>query len=204
MATKIRNIEEKEMFILLDELINKDSVLFFDMDGTLIETDLANFLAYKKAIQTITGIEITKNINSKIRFNRTYLKQLLPNLNESDYNKIIKEKERIYINFISKTKLIEKVVNILFKYSKKNRTILVTNCRKDRAENLLKHFNLLIKFDKMYFRKINESGVKVNKFKNAINDIKIIEEKVIVFENERTEIEDAIKAGIPTQNIFII
>jgi beta-phosphoglucomutase len=34
----------------IDALIQADSVLFFDMDGTLIDTDYANFLSYKKAI----------------------------------------------------------------------------------------------------------------------------------------------------------
>ncbi|WP_455005105.1 hypothetical protein [Capnocytophaga gingivalis] len=33
--------------------INKDSILLVDMDGTLIETNHANYLSYQKAIKDI-------------------------------------------------------------------------------------------------------------------------------------------------------
>lgn len=39
----------------LSSVISDDTVLFFDLDGTLIDTDYANYLAYEKAIQTIAG-----------------------------------------------------------------------------------------------------------------------------------------------------
>ena len=33
--------------------INSDTILFFDMDGTLIDTNFANFLSYQEAIQSV-------------------------------------------------------------------------------------------------------------------------------------------------------
>ena len=37
----------------IDLRIKADSILFFDLDGTLVDTDYANFLSYKKAIEFV-------------------------------------------------------------------------------------------------------------------------------------------------------
>ena len=111
--------------------ITADLILFFDMDGTLIDTDLANFLSYKKAINLVTKSDNNLTYNPDKRFNRSNLKNAVPNLTESEYEKIIQEKEEYYNDFIHETKLKTEIADILIKYSKTNKTILVTNCRKD-------------------------------------------------------------------------
>src|SRR5690606_14668217 len=113
--------------------ITTDTVLFFDMDGTLIDTDLANFLSYKKAIVSITKLDNNLAYNPDKRFNRSNLKNAVPNLTETEYERIIQKKEEYYNDFLHETKLKTKIADILFKYSKTNKTVLVTNCRKDRA-----------------------------------------------------------------------
>ena len=35
---------------MMDTIINSETVLFFDMDGTIVDTDFANFLSYRDAI----------------------------------------------------------------------------------------------------------------------------------------------------------
>lgn len=40
------------------DVIKKDTVLFFDMDGTLVDTDYANFLAYQQAISEIVESDL--------------------------------------------------------------------------------------------------------------------------------------------------
>ena len=76
-----------------DTIINSDTVLFFDMDGTLINTDYANFLSYKKAIHSVTNNGLELSYNPKVRFNRRFLKIAIPNLNHSDYEKITQNKK---------------------------------------------------------------------------------------------------------------
>ena len=34
-------------------IITTDKILFFDMDGTLVDTNLANFSAYKNAVDSV-------------------------------------------------------------------------------------------------------------------------------------------------------
>ena len=180
--------------------ITADIILFFDMDGTLIDTDLANFLSYKKAINSVTKSDNNLTYNPDKRFNRSNLKNAVPNLTESEYEKIIQEKEEYYNNFIYETKLKTEIADILIKYSKTNKTILVTNCRKDRAMTTLKHFELEDKFSDIFCREFNANDKKVNKFQNVISKLGVPPNLVIAFENEESEIADAKKAGISIIN----
>jgi len=184
--------------------INENDILFFDMDGTLVETDFANFLSYKKAIQSIIQSEnkIKIEFNPNDRFNRASLKIAVPNLTETEYEKIIQKKEKNYKEHLSETKLNKSVVDILLKYHKTNKTVLVTNCREDRALMTLNYHNLTDKFSNIFFRKISENGQRINKYKNAISSLSLSAQTVIVFENEKPEIEDAILAGISINKIL--
>ena len=77
----------------LDRKISSDTILFFDMDGTLVHTNLANYLSYKKAILSVTKLNHELTYNSEKRFNRSSLKNAVPNLTENEYERIIQEKE---------------------------------------------------------------------------------------------------------------
>jgi beta-phosphoglucomutase-like phosphatase (HAD superfamily) len=174
------------------------------MDGTLIDTNLSNFLSYKKAIFSVTNTYSNLTYNTEKRINRTSLKHIIPNLTENDYERIIHEKERYYNDFLNVSKLNQEVVDILFKYSKTNKTVLVTNCRENRAITTLKHFGIEEKFKNIFFREFGQNGEKINKYQNAILKLGLTPEFIIAFENEESEISDAIKAGITIINPIII
>jgi beta-phosphoglucomutase-like phosphatase (HAD superfamily) len=189
---------------LLDLEIKVGTILFFDMDGTLVDTDLANFLSYKKAIRSVTKSDMGLTHNIDKRFNRNKLKTAVPNLTDAEYEMIIQEKEKYYIDFISETKLNTEVTDILSKYSKTNKTVLVTNCRKERALITLNYFGLIEKFSDTFFREFPANDKKINKFQNAISILGISPNIVVAFENEEAEIADAIEAGIEVINPIII
>jgi len=182
--------------------IKENDILFFDMDGTLVDTDFANFLSYKKAIQSFIQTENEIEFNPNERFNCASLKIAVPNLTETEYEKIIKKKEENYKEHLSDTKLNKSVVEILLKYCKTNKTVLVTNCRKDRALMTLNYHKLTDKFSNIFFRNTTDNGNRINKYKNAISSLSLSAQTVIVFENERPEIEDAILAGISINKIL--
>ena len=66
---------------------NPNNVFVFDMDNTLIKTDKANSLAYSEAISSVLGVNY--NIENEKRFTRNELKELFPQLTQTQINEII-------------------------------------------------------------------------------------------------------------------
>lgn len=173
------------------------------MDGTLVDTNLANFLSYKKAIHSVTKLPYNLEYDPHKRFNRNSLKNAVPNLKAAEYEQIIQDKEKYYGDFLSETKLNKPIANILFKYSMTNRTVLVSNCRKERALITLNHFELQHKFNEIFCREVDDNDKRINKFQSAISRLGIPPNLVIAFENEESEIVNAKQAGIEIINPLI-
>jgi len=193
----------EQMIQRVTQKIDDKSILFFDLDGTLVDTDCANFLSYRKAIQKIAKIDIGMFYNFDKRINRSDLKNVISNLSDMECEKIIQEKERFYKNFLPETKLNKVIVELLLKYSETNKTVLVSNCRQNRALMILNYFGLTDKFNWIFCRQFSRNGEKINKYENAISCLNVSPNSIIVFENEKTEVSDAINAGIPNNNILI-
>lgn len=180
--------------------ITNDKILFFDMDGTLIDTDYANLLSYEKAIRSVTNSDFKLAYNPDERFNRNNLKNIIPNLSESEYNRIVQMKEEYYKDFLHETKPINQIVELLWKYSKTNQTVLVTNSREDRARITLNYHKLTDKFNHLFFKQVENSNGKANKFLNAVTALNILPHLIIAYENEEIEIINAKQAGIEIIN----
>ena len=175
--------------------INKDSILLVDMDGTLIETNHANYLSYQKAIKDILSIDI--NCNFRERFTRKILRKIFPLIDDKIFNYIIKLKEKYYLEFIDKTHPNTPLINLLKQYNT-NKKFLVTKCSKERGIQTLTYHNLLCFFYDVIYATTN------NKYREGIEIYSLNPTDIIIFEDDNLEIENALKTGILNQNIMKI
>lgn len=165
----------------------------FDLDGTLIDTDLANNLSYQFAIQKITGKTVdTSPIN---RITRTEIIQILPNVLPQDVRKIVAMKEKIYHNFLSRTKLNENLVLLLKLFHSLNyNTILLTNSCRHRARQLCKFYKITDLFTHQYY----SEDYNTDKYHFLKDNIKI-KQSIVLFENDAISILKAQQAGLPVK-----
>lgn len=190
-----------EIIRQLEQKVTSATILFFDMDGTLIDTDYANYLAYREAVQQIIGQDISPYYTPNERFTRDSLKNI-PGLDCQNFNKIIQTKNELYLGNISETRLNSLALFVLEKYSKTNKTALITNCREERAMATLNHHGLADTFTYKFYKQESYAEKEINKYAFALASLKVKPSTALIFENEAAEIDVAILAGIPAENII--
>ena len=175
-------------------------VVVFDLDGTLIDSDYANFLSYKSAIQKIMRSELQLTFEPNRRVTREIIKDIFPEICDEKLSKIIKRKECIYKMYLCRTTVNNEMVKILEK-SQGKKIILATNSSKERAELLLSYHKLSEKFTLKYYK---EDINKRNKYLRIFEEIDLAKEKVVVFEDNKIFIESAIAAGACDKFVFMV
>ena len=176
--------------------------VFFDMDGTLIETDFANFLAYNKAIEIVLRRKNAITYNPAYRFDKNRLEERVRGLSEFQYRRIIQIKNELNKEFLHATYVNERLVNQLIKLSQKKSIYLVTNAYAKRAQMTLSFHGLERYFNGMIC--IDDRPTNANKYLHAVEYLCASPKKIVVFENEKKEIINAAKAGINPTNIYHI
>ncbi|MDE5592158.1 MAG: HAD hydrolase-like protein [Helicobacter sp.] len=174
--------------------ILKTDVLVFDLDGVLMQTDMANNLAYCYAIKNVMKSSLfsspqritLKDLEKTSQFSVIKLKAI-KNLKDFSYPKYL---EYTFVN--------KNLFEIIIQCSSKKQIILLTNASENRVKLLLKYHCI----DK-YFSHIfcNTQG---NKFLDCIESLQLNIEDLLVFENEVSQIQLALCAGISKDRIIPI
>jgi beta-phosphoglucomutase len=184
---------------IINKVINKH-LLIFDLDGTLVNTDDVNFLAYKDAIQKITNLDLALLHETDERFTREKLYSIIPNLQSQEHEKIIEMKNSAYEKYLHKSKVNNFILKIIDKFSQTNKIVLATNSHKDRANMILRHHGLINLFDNMFYKE--DYKKQRNKFQHVFSFLGITDPSlVLVFEDDVNEILKAKLLGIPDNNI---
>lgn len=119
---------------------NPNNVFVFDMDNTLIKTDKANNLAYSEAIRSVLSVNC--NIENGKRFTRNELKDLFPQLTQTQIDEIIDRKEKSFESYLNETELNNNLFSILkCLHQEGHHTILLTNCHSGRAISLCNFYD---------------------------------------------------------------
>ena len=187
-----------------------------DFDNTFIFTDRANNLAYEKAMKLNTGVyrfsyrDIIK-FSSHGRITRDTINKFIKNLNISNIlsqvDELIIKKEECYSEFIFTTEIninMKKLLQNRFLNKIKHRSILVTHANINRVNEIF-HYYSEVNGIKEDLRTLFDEVISVsdkNKYEYVIMHLGLKKERVIIYENDPSQIEDAIRFGVPKENIF--
>ncbi|MCO5194676.1 MAG: HAD hydrolase-like protein [Anaerolineae bacterium] len=117
-------------------------IVFCDMDGTLVDTDYANYRAYRQAVIDVThGTRDIEYIDE--RLNRESLGKRLPSLTGLQLEVIADLKSEYFRDYLADTRLNDTLAQIISKHSVKNKIVLVTRCREKRVKEVLEHHTIL-------------------------------------------------------------
>ena len=168
-----------------------------DMDGTLVDTDMAVFLAYKKALEDY-NISFSYDYYIKECKGKSY-KQFLPVLLSSidDIEKVHDIKKACYKDFVKNTAVNYALVDTLKMYKSQGiHIVLVTTATAKNCKDVLLSHNLETLFDHL----ITQEDVQRPKphpegYLKAMNKFNVRPEETIIFEDSDIGLEAALKSG---------
>ena len=173
-------------------------IIVFDLDGTLIDSDLANFLSYKAAAMHVLSCQVKMNFDPDIRITREKLAKIIPGICDIQLARIVAQKERMYPQYLSKTTVNMQLVDIIER-SKRKELILATNGRRSRADMLLDHHGLTDKFvGKIYWDAEDQRDKYMRLGPGTLKE----DRSIVVFENDTNDIKSAIACGIRADQII--
>lgn len=181
--------------------IPSDFCVFCDLDGTLIDTDRANYLSYRRAVKVVTNGTYDVDCTPE-RLNRETLKKRLPSLIDSQLTKVAAYKEECFTDFLSETRLNVDLARTITDHCDTNQFHLVTHCREARAIQLLDQYKLLNCFAQLICRECLNPDLACNKYEAALALTGAQKDAIIVFENEEASLKQAMRAGMPSRNIY--
>ena len=174
-------------------------VIVFDLDGTLVNSDIANFLSYKAAAIHVLSHQVGGfNFDPGIRITRETLAKVIPGVCDEQIKRIVAQKESIYPQYLSRTILNAQLINIIER-SKNKELILATDSHRSRADILLYHHGLTDKFTRNVYRDAEDPR---DKYMRLIPELLKEEKSIVVFENDVNAIESAIACGIEIDRII--
>ena len=177
---------------------SKSNLVFaFDLDYTLVQTNEANNNSYRDALCAVAGIKLIINNGERFTRDNLYESQYI-NLTPSQRAEVSDCKDRIFTRYLHTTVLNENLVHLLKAlHDNGNETLLLTDSRKSRANQICKFYGLEKCFSKRYYRE----DYSQNKYQHLLQQ-GIDMNHVVLFENEVESQNKAIQNGICRNNII--
>lgn len=176
---------------------------FFDLDGTLVDTHYANYLAYRKALR-----ELGVNVNFA-QFKKTiglsakkFLPQLAPGHTPAEYQAVAERKAAYYKDYLHRSTLNTELIDFIRDISKSCKIVLVTTAKTKNLQAVLKHHGIEDIFDLVVSQEdVAELKPHPEAYLRALSLTGLKAEEVVAFEDSESGISAAKAAGIPVISI---
>ena len=188
------------LMLLWTDKVDMADVVIFDLDGTLVETDAANLLAYKEAIAHCLGQGFETKLPSAKRLTREVLRECLVAVPETMIQSVVRYKEEVYGRFLHAT-TVNPIMFRLLELAQGKEVILTSNCRRSRAELVLAHHGLNEKFTRKYFSESNNAS---HKYQRIFLDLDVDPRRVVVFDDDPVSAGAALAVGIRSNSVFLV
>lgn len=182
--------------------------VFFDLDGTLVDTHDANYQAYKAAIAKQGRIIDFEGFRQTIGMQaQDFLPMLAPGLSAGQYQSIATDKARFYKELIHATVPNRALIDFLKYISVHHIVVLVTTAKRANATAVLGHHGLDDIFTAIVTAEdVSQSKPSPEAYLLALNLVGLNADEVIAFEDSETGIQAAQAANIAVMKIrdFIV
>jgi HAD superfamily hydrolase (TIGR01509 family) len=174
--------------------------LFFDLDGTLVDTYEADFLAYRDAIAEVAG-----KIIDKAGFDRMHGKEmaeklaaLVPELSKERYPDVRAAKKKHYKKYVHITQLNDVLLKFAEQFKGHHHCVLVTTAKRDNVQSVLSHHGLLDFFtDLICGDDVSHAKPHPESYELALKKTGLKPHEAVAFEDSESGIASAEAAGIP-------
>jgi HAD superfamily hydrolase (TIGR01509 family) len=179
---------------------------FFDLDGTLVHTHKADYLAYRDAIREVTGKTIIESDFAKTNGQdvRIKLQAFGLKLPEDAILEIVSAKKRHYPNYMKHTFPNSTLVDLLAAAPADVVRVLVTIAKTQNARTVLEAHNLTHHFDHMLFGEdISHPKPHPEIYLKALAISGLHPSEVLAFEDSDSGVAAAEAAGLAVMRVTI-
>jgi beta-phosphoglucomutase len=172
---------------------------FFDLDGTLVDTYQADYLAYHDAIKEVLDLEIAAEdfIKTHGQELRQKLKLLAPGTSDEDIRKIADSKKGYYQKYLHLTVPNNELIQFLANFAEHHAMVIVTTAKRKNALSVIKKHDLEKYFSHMVFGdEISNPKPHPEAYLLALEKSGLKPEQVLAFEDSESGIAAAEAAGI--------
>ena len=172
--------------------------LAFDLDGTLVSSTTANFLAYREALEQNSRVleweEYKKYLGHDSSF---FLKEIFSQIPDAEILHVQNIKAQNYPKYLSEVKLNGSLMKLIENNKKNFSVALVTTAKKENVGNVLDHFKIRSLFDVV----VTGNDVKLSKphpapYLLASKLMNLLGSEMIAFEDSVPGILSAREAGL--------
>ena len=172
--------------------------LFFDLDGTLCDTDEANYVAYSKALgemgYTITPEEFSTTVGLRAD---VFIPRLAAGISETAVKQVMSRKSEIYVDTLHMVRPNKELISFLSLMKPLHTVVLVTTAKQVNAQNVLKAVGLDKLFDHMVFGdQVDRPKPDPEAYLRALALAGLKSDQAIAFEDSEAGMEAATAAGI--------